>query len=229
MAAAKLSDEAFSAILEAHPGLRERFAYPITVRRGWIRFKPIWDRYKSLGAMIGSSSVSGGSAIRSLSHRRLAHGPLSTMNTPCALSERMANHQIRPLPCAKPATGPHSPGLRRSCTSRRISSAASTPNIILPMSSGGIATIALAVSFRHSPNGTPGARRRTTAVTRAWNIEGASMMTAPAGGHPPSPKVSRNWGMLVAGSFIDGGQITSRRRSTTLTPGPRADGSLPRF
>jgi hypothetical protein len=26
MAAAKLSDEAFSAILEAHPGLRERFA-----------------------------------------------------------------------------------------------------------------------------------------------------------------------------------------------------------
>jgi hypothetical protein len=48
--------------------------------------------------------------------------------------------------------------------------------------------------FRHqtsSPNGTPGARRRTTAVMRAWNIDGASMMTAATGGLMASPKVSK--------------------------------------
>jgi hypothetical protein len=61
----------------------------------------------------------------------------------------------------------HGRGLPRPWTSRRISSAASTPDIVLPISSGGIAVIILALSVRPSPNGTPGARRRTTAVMRA--------------------------------------------------------------
>jgi hypothetical protein len=51
--------------------------------------------------------------------------------------------------------------------------------------------IILAVSLRPSPNGTPGAKRRTTAVVRAWNIVGASIMTAPTGGRLASPKVSK--------------------------------------
>jgi putative ABC transport system substrate-binding protein len=56
----------------------------------------------------------------------------------------------------------------------------------------------LALLTRPWPNGTPGARRRTTAVMRAWNIEGASTMTAPSGGRLASPKVSRKWGMQAA-------------------------------
>jgi hypothetical protein len=43
-----------------------------------------------------------------------------------------------------------------------------------------------AVAERHA-----GARRRTTAVMRACNIDGASMMTAATGGRPDAPKVSR--------------------------------------
>jgi hypothetical protein len=81
----------------------------------------------------------------------------------------------------EPATG-HFSAPSRPSTRRNISCAASTPDIILPISSGGIAVIILALSVRPSPNGTPGARRRTTAVMRAWNIDGASMMTAPTGG-----------------------------------------------
>jgi hypothetical protein len=46
-----------------------------------------------------------------------------------------------------------------------------------------------AESLRLSPNGTPGAKRRTTAATRASNIDGASMMT------DPTPC---KWGMQVA-------------------------------
>ena len=39
------------------------------------------------------------------------------------------------------------------------------------------------------------AERHTGAVSRAWNTDGASMMTAPTGGHLASPKVSRKWGI----------------------------------
>jgi hypothetical protein len=99
---------------------------------------------------------------------------------------------------APKAAGVHGPE-RRSRTSRRINSAASTPDIILPISSGGIAEIILAVSLRLSPNGTPGAKRRTTAVMRARNIDGASMMMAPTGGRLASPKVSKKEGMLCVG------------------------------
>ena len=56
----------------------------------------------------------------------------------------------------------HGHGLPRPWTNRRISSAVSRLDIILPISSDGIA------SFRRTPNGTLGARLRTTAVTRAW-------------------------------------------------------------
>jgi hypothetical protein len=78
----------------------------------------------------------------------------------------------------------HYASVSRPSTSR-INCVASLPDIILPVSSGDIAVIILALSLRPSPNGTPGA----TAVTRAWNIDGASMMTAPTGGRLASPKV----------------------------------------
>jgi hypothetical protein len=38
----------------------------------------------------------------------------------------------------------------------------------------------------------------STAVMRAWNIDGASIMTAPTGGRLASPKVSKKQGMQVA-------------------------------
>ena len=41
-------------------------------------------------------------------------------------------------------------------------------------------------------NGTPGARRRATAIMRAWNIDDASMMTAATGGRLASPKAVRS-------------------------------------
>jgi hypothetical protein len=53
--------------------------------------------------------------------------------------------------------------------------------------------------FRHHSGHEPDAvaerhaRRRTTAVIQACNIDGASMMTAATGGRPDAPKVSRKW------------------------------------
>jgi hypothetical protein len=74
---------------------------------------------------------------------------------------------LRRLPQAARSAAIHYPGLPRPRTSCRISSAASRPDIILPICSGGIVVIILALRLRPSPNGTAGARRRTTAVIRA--------------------------------------------------------------
>src|SRR5262249_53968329 len=131
----------------------------------------------------------------------------------------------------------HGSGLPRSRTIRRISSAASTPDIILPISSGGIAATILAVSLRPSPNGTPGARRRTTAVMWAWNIDGPSMTTALTGGLLASPKVSKKYGMGGgnASPFLRAGNVgpplqghDSKRRSFARAD-PAGRGELERL
>ena len=98
-------------------------------------------------------------------------------------------------PGRREAAGGHSKSLPRLSTSRRISREASSPDNILPICSGGIDAVILALSSRPSPKGTPGAKRLTTAVMRAWNIDGASMMTTPTGDRLASPKVSRKWGI----------------------------------
>jgi hypothetical protein len=82
----------------------------------------------------------------------------------------------------------------RAAGIKHLSSAASTPDIIiLPISSGVIAIVISAESVRPSPNGTPGARRGSTAVMRASNIDGDSMMTAPSSAG--IAKVQQEWGM----------------------------------
>jgi hypothetical protein len=55
------------------------------------------------------------------------------------------------VPTAGPPRDCHGHGLPRPWTSRRISSAVSTPDIILPISSGGVAIIISAESLRPSP------------------------------------------------------------------------------
>jgi hypothetical protein len=97
----------------------------------------------------------------------------------------------RILSAPQKAASGHDDGLPRALTIRRISSVASTPVISLPISSRGIAITASAESFRPSPKGTPGARRRATIVMRAWNIDDASMTTAPTGGRLASPNVCK--------------------------------------
>jgi hypothetical protein len=73
-----------------------------------------------------------------------------------------------------------------------------TPVITLPVSSRGIAIIISAESWRSSPNGTPGARRRTTAVTRASNIDGAIRVIDAS---------AQGWGIINHDLFLSNAQI----------------------
>jgi hypothetical protein len=78
----------------------------------------------------------------------------------CAPTPRGRDHFPAAIDCGRTSvpTAPH--------FVHAISNA-SLPDIILPISSGDIAVIILALSLRPSPNGTPGSSRRTTSVTPA--------------------------------------------------------------
>jgi hypothetical protein len=67
--------------------------------------------------------------------------------------------------------------IRVSCCGRAEASAATPPDSILPICSGGIDATNLALNLSPSLKGTPEARRLSTTAMRASCIEGASMMT----------------------------------------------------
>ena len=133
------------------------------------------------------------SVSRNLRNQRSCGGARISADWPFELKRglaRLARYLVG-APRWRTAARGHGLGLPRTWTRRRINSAASTPDIILPISSGGIVACISAESLRPSPNGTPGASRRATAVRRARNIDVASIMTAPTGGRLASPKVSK--------------------------------------
>jgi hypothetical protein len=158
-------DEPLALALRKRPGRHKASQGPdhMTEKRAFLNFVPCFGR-------------------GTIQYRRYINfHRLASRSKRCARATSWPRRRARLGDC-------HGHGLPRPWTNRRISSAVSRLDIILPISSDGIA------SFRRTPNGTLGARLRTTAVTRAWNIDGASMMTAPTG----TSKFRRGDAVMVA-------------------------------
>jgi hypothetical protein len=138
----------------------------------------------SAGLRLGSAPWPGGQSLH-------CGGNRTTHGLPAGVLHPERFRVLDDGPGRREAAGGHYPSLLRPSTSRKISCEASSPDSILPICSGGIDVIIWALTSRPLPEGNTGSQAPDHCSHAAWNIDGASMMTAPTGGRLASPKVSK--------------------------------------